>query len=85
MQVSIHAQNYKHNEHEPKLYAERLKFKDFDCLSLHGTDARGNQFKVEFHLDPGQQFEMSTRLAYDHPDNPKNQAKEELPSGNPHD
>ena len=77
MQVSIHAQNYKHNDVTPELYAERLKFAEFDCFTLSGTDARGNQFKVEFHLDPGQQFEMSTRLAYDHPDNPKNQFKDD--------
>ena len=77
MQVSIHAQNYKFNDHEPKLYAERLKFANFDCLTLYGTDAQGGKFKVEFHLDPGQEFEMSTRLAYDHPDNPKNQPKED--------
>jgi len=84
MQVSIHAQNNKHNDITPELYAERLKFKDFDCFTLSGIDHRGNQFKVEFHLDPGQQFEMSTRLAYDHPDHPNNQLKDE-PSGNPHD
>ena len=77
MQVSIHAQNQKHNDITPELRAERLKFANFDCFTLSGVDAFGNKFKVEFHLDPGQQFEMSTRLAYDHPDNPKNQLKED--------
>ena len=84
MQVMIHAQTSKVTEYTPKLFAERLKFKDFDCFTLSGTDARGGKFKVEFHLDSGQQFEMSTRLAYDHPDHPNNQLKDE-PSGNPHD
>jgi hypothetical protein len=73
----IHAQKRKYKEIKPELHAERLKFRDFDCFTLHGTDSDGNKFKVEFHLDPGQQFEMSTRLAYDHPDNPKNQLKED--------
>ena len=77
MLVSIDASTSKYNDHTPKLHAERLKFADFDCFSLHGTDTNGNRFKVEFHLDIGQEFEMATRLAYNHPDNPKNKPADE--------
>ena len=81
MLVSIDASKSKYNDITPKLRAERLKFADFDCFTLHGTDSFGNKFKVEFHLDIGQEFEMETRLAYNHPDNPKNKpADEELTS-----
>ena len=47
------------------------------CFTMHGTDADGNKFKVEFHLDSGAAFEMATEFAYDHPDNPRNQLKED--------
>ena len=78
MHVSIHAQKNKLSDVTPKLSrAERVKFASFDSFVLSGVDAQGSKFKVEFHLDPGQQFEMSTRLAYDHPDNPKNQFKDD--------
>ena len=77
MQVSIHAQNNKWNDHTPELKATRKKFADFDLFTLSGIDHRGNEFKVEFHLDTGQAFEMSTDYAYDHPDNPRNHLKED--------
>tara|TARA_R100000353_G_scaffold7642_1_gene9465 strand:- start:1753 stop:1986 length:234 start_codon:yes stop_codon:yes gene_type:complete len=77
MIVTIAAQNRSYNEHTPELKATRRKFKDWDCFTLHGTDADGNKFKVEFHLDSGAAFEMATEFAYDHPDNPRNQLKED--------
>lgn len=85
MQVSIHAHDSKYYDHTPELKATRKKFADFDLFTLSGTDHKGNEFKVEFHLDTGQAFEMATEFAYDHPDHPDNQLREERPSGNPHD
>ena len=59
-----------HNAATPELKATRKKFKDWDCFTLHGVDADGSKFKVEFHPDSGAAFEMATEFA-DHPDNPQ--------------
>ena len=49
MIVTISAQNRSYNEATPELKATRKKFKDWDCFTLHGVDADGNKFRVEFH------------------------------------
>jgi hypothetical protein len=77
MQVTINAQNNRFNDHTPELKATRKKFAEWDCFTLHGTDRHGQNFTVEFYMDSGQQFEMATEYAYNHPDNPKNQLKED--------
>jgi hypothetical protein len=77
MQVFINAQAKLSKDQTPKLKATRKKFKTWDLFTLSGTDHKGHEFRVEFHLDTGQQFEMATEFAYDHPDNPKNILKED--------
>jgi hypothetical protein len=77
MQVFINAQTRQFNDHTPELKATRKKFADWDLFTFHGTDTKGNTFSIEFHMDSGQQFEMATEYAYNHPDNPKNQLKED--------
>ena len=77
MQVFINAQDKSYNDHTPELKATRKKFAEWDLFTLSGTDHKGNEFSVEFHLDSGQQFEMATEFAYNHPDNPKNILKED--------
>ena len=77
MQVFINAQDKSYNDHTPELKATRKKFADWDLFTLSGTDRDGSKFTVEFHLDTGQQFQMATEFAYDHPDNPKNLLKED--------
>lgn len=72
MKMSIFTQTHKSTKHKVKLHADRLKFEDFDAFTLHGTDNQGNNFEINFFMDSGQQFEMSTRLASSNPDNPKN-------------
>jgi hypothetical protein len=49
----------------------------FDCFSLSGRDHRGNEFEIRFFIDDGQQFEMETIFASDHPEHPDNQLKEQ--------
>lgn len=77
MQVFINAQDKSYNDHTPELKATRKKFAGWDLFTLSGTDHKGHEFRVEFHLDTGQAFEMATEFAYDHPDNPKNILKED--------
>ena len=76
MQVFINAQDKTYSDHTPELKATRKKFAAWDLFTLSGTDHKGNEFRVEFHLDTGQQFEMATD-SRDHPDNPKNILKED--------
>ena len=76
MQVFINAQDKTYSDHTPELKATRKKFKTWDLFTLSGTDHKGNEFRVEFHLDTGQQFEMDTTFAADHPDHPDNMLKE---------
>lgn len=77
MQVMINAQKSLINDHTPELNATRKKFADWDLFTLHGTDRNGHSFTVEFYMESGQQFEMATEYAYNHPDNPKNHLKED--------
>ena len=77
MNILINAQAKLSTNHTPELKATRKKFAAWDLFTLSGTDRDGSKFTVEFHLDTGQQFEMATEFAYDHPDNPKNILKED--------
>ena len=85
MQVFINAQDKSYNDHTPELKATRKKFAGWDLFTLSGTDHKGHEFRVEFHLDtPDEAFEMVwTEFAYDHPDNPKNILKEDRPAPPP--
>ena len=58
------------------LKALRRKHAGWDCFNLIGRDQRGNEFEIRFFIDAGQQFEMDTTFAADHPDHPDNMLKE---------
>ena len=78
MQLDIFAEQSRCKEDQPViLKATRNKHTKFDCFKLHGKDHRGNEFEIRFFLDPGQAFEMATTYSNDHPDNPRNQLKED--------
>ena len=79
MQLDIFAhQSRNRDEDQPVvLKATRRKHVSFDCFSLSGRDHRGNEFEIRFFIDDGQQFEMETIFASDHPEHPDNQLKEQ--------
>ena len=82
MNIDIFAhQSRNRDEDQPVvLKALRRKHKGWDCFNLTGRDQRGNEFEIRFFLDDGQQFEMETIFASDHPDHPDNMLAEKKAS-----